>query len=50
MSLSQQTVKIVKSTAPVLAAHGADITSTMYKNMFPKHPELRTLFNQVCKI
>ena len=43
--LSQNTIDIVKATAPVLAEHGVTITSTMYRNMFRDHPELRQVFN-----
>lgn len=44
--LSEKTIEIVKSTAPVLEAHGVTITSTFYKNMFKNHPELLNIFNQ----
>ncbi|MGR6896700.1 NO-inducible flavohemoprotein [Rummeliibacillus sp. TYF-LIM-RU47] len=43
--LSQQTMDIVKSTAPVLEVHGNNITKTFYKNMFAAHPELLNIFN-----
>lgn len=43
--LSQQTIDIVKSTAPVLADKGIEITSVFYKNMFNSHPELLNIFN-----
>jgi nitric oxide dioxygenase len=43
--LSQKTIDIVKATAPVIAEHGVAITSTMYRNMFRDHPELRSVFN-----
>ncbi len=43
--LSQQTMDIVKSTAPVLEVHGNAITKTFYKNMFAAHPELLNIFN-----
>ena len=44
--LSEKSKQIIKATAPVLAEHGYTITSTMYKNMFPKYPEVKSLFNQ----
>lgn len=44
--LDANTIKIIKSTAPVLAEHGYEITKTMYKNMFKNHPDIKTLFNQ----
>lgn len=43
--LSQKTIDIVKSTAPVLADKGTDITTVFYKNMFNEHPELLNIFN-----
>ena len=43
---SDKSKQIIKATAPVLAEHGYTITSTMYKNMFPKYPEVKSLFNQ----
>ncbi|MCA1064112.1 NO-inducible flavohemoprotein [Rossellomorea sp. AcN35-11] len=43
--LSQKTIEIVKSTAPVLEVKGTEITSTFYKNMFANHPELLNIFN-----
>lgn len=45
MSLSEQTIKIVKATAPVLAEHGAVITTTMYRNMFARHPQIKEVFD-----
>ncbi|MET1015022.1 MAG: NO-inducible flavohemoprotein, partial [Paenisporosarcina sp.] len=43
--LSSQTINIVKSTAPVLATHGTQITTVFYKNLFTAHPELLNIFN-----
>ncbi|MGR3762759.1 NO-inducible flavohemoprotein [Rossellomorea sp. NS-SX7] len=43
--LSQKTIDIVKSTAPVLEVKGTEITSVFYKNMFSNHPELLNIFN-----
>lgn len=45
--LSEKTVKIVKSTVPVLEEYGTTITSTFYKRMFQNHPELLNYFNHV---
>lgn len=45
MALSQKTIDIIKSTAPVLKEHGVTITSVFYKNMFESHPELLNIFN-----
>jgi nitric oxide dioxygenase len=44
-TISQQTIDIVKSTAPVLKQHGQAITTRMYKIMFEKHPEVKTQFD-----
>ncbi|MEH6941802.1 NO-inducible flavohemoprotein [Bacillus sp. JJ722] len=43
--LSQKSIDIVKSTAPVLALKGTEITTVFYKNMFNAHPELLNIFN-----
>ncbi|MGM0876814.1 MAG: NO-inducible flavohemoprotein [Bacillota bacterium] len=43
--LSQNTINIVKSTAPVLAERGVEITTYFYKTMFEAHPELLNIFN-----
>ncbi|KAI1324414.1 globin-like protein [Xylariaceae sp. FL0255] len=39
-------IAIVKTTAPVLQAHGVKITSLFYSNMLTDHPELRNIFNE----
>jgi nitric oxide dioxygenase len=38
--------ELVKSTAPVLKAHGLALTSHFYARMFTHNPELREVFNQ----
>ncbi|WP_163102147.1 NO-inducible flavohemoprotein [Peribacillus alkalitolerans] len=43
--LTQKTIDIVKSTAPVLAEKGTEITTVFYKNMFASNPELLNIFN-----
>ena len=43
--LSQQTMDIVKSTAPVLEVKGREITTCFYNRMFEQHPELLNIFN-----
>jgi hemoglobin-like flavoprotein len=43
--LDQKTIDIIKSTVPVLKTHGVEITTTFYKNMFEKNPEVKPLFN-----
>jgi nitric oxide dioxygenase len=44
--LSQETIDICKSTAPVLAEHGYSITKTMYSKMLADHPDVSELFNK----
>lgn len=43
--LDQKTIEIIKSTVPALKAHGLDITTKFYKNMFEQNPEVKSLFN-----
>lgn len=43
--LSQKTIDIVKSTAPVLEVKGKEITTHFYRTMFADHPELLDIFN-----
>lgn len=43
--LSQNTLKTVKATAPVLAEHGLTIIERFYERLFAAHPELKNLFN-----
>ncbi|TYS14956.1 NO-inducible flavohemoprotein [Rossellomorea vietnamensis] len=45
--LAQQTIDIIKSTAPVLEIKGTEITSHFYKKLFKNHPELLNIFNHV---
>src|SRR5690625_7010745 len=47
MQLSNETIKTIKATAPILEVHGATITTVFYKNMFINHPELLNMFNEV---
>jgi nitric oxide dioxygenase len=43
--ISQQTIDIVKSTAPLLKQHGQKITTQMYEIMFHKYPEVKAQFD-----
>ena len=45
--LSQKTIDIIKSTAPILETEGKKITTCFYKMMFEAHPELLNIFNHV---
>lgn len=42
--LSEQTIAIVKSTAPILQVHGVAITTRMYERLFVD-PEVKALFD-----
>ncbi|MBM7704304.1 NO-inducible flavohemoprotein [Metabacillus iocasae] len=44
--LSERTIQIVKSTAPVLQTYGKDITARFYETLFRDHPALLNIFNQ----
>ncbi|MFD0986127.1 NO-inducible flavohemoprotein [Methyloligella solikamskensis] len=44
--LSAETISIVKSTVPVLEAHGEALTRHFYKRMFSHNPEVKPFFNQ----
>ena len=43
--LSQETIDIVKATAPVLEQHGETLTRHFYKRMFEQNPEVAPFFN-----
>jgi nitric oxide dioxygenase len=43
--LSPSTVAIVKSTLPILAGSGVELTDHFYRRMFAGNPEVRSLFN-----
>ena len=43
--LSEKTIQIVKSTAPILEQHGETLTRHFYKRMFSHNPEVAPLFN-----
>jgi nitric oxide dioxygenase len=43
--LSEDTIRIVKSTAPVLQEHGETLTRHFYQRMFRENPEVAPLFN-----
>ncbi|MDJ0532868.1 MAG: globin domain-containing protein [Xenococcaceae cyanobacterium MO_207.B15] len=43
--ISQQTIDIVKSTAPILKQQGKKITTRMYEIMFDKYPEVKAQFD-----
>lgn len=44
--LSEKTISIVKSTAPILEEHGEALTRHFYKRMFSKNPEVAPFFNR----
>ncbi|WP_080848745.1 NO-inducible flavohemoprotein [Cytobacillus gottheilii] len=43
--LSQETIKIIQSTVPVLEQYGKQITTRFYSQLFSNHPELLNIFN-----
>lgn len=43
--LSEKTISIVKSTAPILEEHGETLTKHFYKRMFEHNPEVKPYFN-----
>ncbi|ASK79216.1 nitric oxide dioxygenase [Paraphotobacterium marinum] len=43
--LSQKTIDIVKSTAPVIVEAGPKVTQHFYKRLFSEYPELQNIFN-----
>ncbi|MBY0119062.1 NO-inducible flavohemoprotein [Paenibacillus sp. FSL H8-0317] len=43
--LNEHTIRIIKSTVPVLEVHGEAITRHFYETMFTAHPELLNIFN-----
>jgi nitric oxide dioxygenase len=43
--LNQETIHIVKSTAPILQEHGEALTRHFYKRMFKHNPEVAPFFN-----
>lgn len=45
MALNPEQVQIVRSTVPVLKAHGNDITTHFYKILLEEIPELHNIFN-----
>ena len=43
--LNEKTIKIVKTTAPILQEHGETLTRHFYKRMFKHNPEVAPFFN-----
>lgn len=43
--LNEQTIRVIKSTVPVLEVHGTAITKRFYQMLFSNHPELLNVFN-----
>lgn len=43
--LQTTTIEIIKSTVPLLEAHGRQITDVFYENLFTNHPYLINIFN-----
>lgn len=43
--LTEAQKQLVKSTAPILAQHGGEITKRFYKQMLDRNPVLKNVFN-----
>jgi nitric oxide dioxygenase len=48
--LTEDTITIVKSTAPILQEHGELLTRHFYKRMFEKNPEVGPFFNRANQV
>lgn len=48
--LTEDTIKIVKSTAPILQEHGELLTRHFYQRMFEKNPEVGPFFNRANQV
>ena len=44
--ISEESIKIIKATAPVVAEHVLEITTTFYAKLLGRHPELHDYFNE----
>ena len=44
--LSDKTISIVKSTAPILEENGEALTQHFYRRMFANNPEVAPFFNR----
>jgi len=47
MTLTSEQVQIVRSTVPILEAHGTEITTHFYKTLLTEKPELNNIFSTV---
>lgn len=50
MTLTAQQIEIIKTTVPVLQAHGLAITTLLYNNMLGENPELFNIFNKTKQV
>ena len=44
--ISEESIKIIKATAPVVAEHVLEITTSFYSKLLGRHPELHDYFNE----
>ena len=50
MALTIEQVQIVRSTVPILEAHGTEITTHFYKTLLAEKPELNNVFSTVNQV
>ena len=46
MPLTEEQIRIIEATAPVVASHSLDITRAFYPHMFAENPEVFEFFNR----
>lgn len=49
MSLSQETIAIIKETVPLVGQEAENVTTRMYEILFSKYPETKPMFNNAAK-
>lgn len=49
MSLSQETIAIIKETVPLVGKEAENVTTRMYEILFSKYPETKPMFDNAAK-
>ena len=49
MSLSQETIAIIKETVPLVGQEAENVTTRMYEILFSKYPETKPMFDNAAK-